>query len=321
MKISVFLLVLNLLSISIQSQDLNRVDKIIRSYKDPASIEELSQRINFDFKSPIEKARAAFSWVAMNINYYKYDANLIKIPAKIQYYTKVDLERQRKKNQEKKALQAFNKREGVCEEFAFLLKKLYDYLEFENELVFGYTKSSVNDIGYIPVKKNHVWNVLRIENRWIMCDVTFASGEGSLGIWRKKFNPLYFNSNKDFIRITHFPEKKKWRDYLEQKELKEFCDDPIIQKAFLDSKAEIICPSNGRLLVNKNKKVLFKIKGINKKQTLSYRYKGESKSRIAKTIDVNGIIEFYVKVPRKDTILSIYLENNLALQYKIETPF
>ncbi len=54
MKKGILLLLLFGYSNSLISQDLKKVDKFIRSYKDPVSIESLSKRIDSDFKNPVQ---------------------------------------------------------------------------------------------------------------------------------------------------------------------------------------------------------------------------------------------------------------------------
>ena len=56
-------------TLNLFSQDLERVDKIIVSYQQPKSVKELANRINYDFKTKIEKIRAIYTWIALNIEY------------------------------------------------------------------------------------------------------------------------------------------------------------------------------------------------------------------------------------------------------------
>lgn len=310
-----------LINFIVNSQDLNKVDKIIRSYKDPVSIKSLSERIDYDFKKPMEKVRAVYTWIATNIRYHEYSSNLIEGERSIVYFNDEDLKRRKRIEQRKKAKKTFNKREAVCEGYSYLFKKICDNLKIENELVFGYTKYSANTIGYLATTKNHVWNVVKINGEWIMLDVTFSAGESYSGVWKRKFNPSFFNLKKEILRTSHFPEKKKWKEFLNQQELKEFCEAPLIKKTFFKHDIDIIEPLNGTIIADKKKKILFKVDGLEKDKTIKYMFWSDNKVRVARVKNRDLIKEFYLQNPKENTILSIYIENELALEYKIKLSY
>ncbi len=322
MKKGVFLLLLLCFTNSLVGQDLKKVDKIIRSYKDPVSIKSLSKRIDYDFKKPIEKVRAAFTWVALNIRYYKENSNLLKAPEFTAYFSEDDLKRIHKRKNEELINKTFLKREAVCEGYALLLKKVYDLLHIENELVFGYSKSSVKSIGVIPSTKNHVWNAVKISGKWMMLDATYSSGELYFdGSWKREFKTAYFNAPKEILNATHYPSDKRWQDFLKQKELKDFCNDPFIQNAYFKHKIAVVEPTQGIIKLKKGRKIRFKINGLNDSKSVKYLYFYDRKVRIPKMISKSfSEQEIYFEKPNQNTTLHIYVENELALEYKVELP-
>ncbi len=307
-------------SISNFSQDFQKVDNIMRSYKEPKSIVSLSKRIDYDFKTIPEKVRAAFSWVAFNIRYRSHSGNLLKSPELNFYLDNYDMERRVRLSRERKAEIAFDKREGVCEGYSFLLSKIYDELGVENELIFGYTKSSANSIGKIPDNKNHVWNAVKVNNEWMILDVTYAAGFMYGNLWKRKFNPLYFNADKDFLNITHFPAKKNWREFLGQKELKPFCNAPLMKTAFLKNKVNVLEPKEGVVVAQRKKRILLKIEGLQEFDDVKYLYGNDGKVRLPRTITRDTVREFYLRTPKESTTLHIYIKNELALEYKVNLP-
>lgn len=95
-KIGFIFLLLNIIfTCSVFAQKYNEVDKIVLKYpKNFNSTEQLADKINNDFKSDYDKARAIYSWIAFNI---KYDYNAYLNPPKSQGFSySTEAEKQRK---------------------------------------------------------------------------------------------------------------------------------------------------------------------------------------------------------------------------------
>ncbi|WP_420551342.1 transglutaminase domain-containing protein [Tenacibaculum aiptasiae] len=300
------------------SQDLERVDKIMISYKKPKSIEDLAHRINHVFKTDIEKVRAAYTWVCLNMDYDLISTQTLKSPEFIYYSNEDDLKRTKKRRQEQLIYNAFKKRRGVCLEFSLIFNKLCNLMEIENELVYGYTKNSLNKIGYVPTNKNHVWNAVKVNNKWMLLDATYGSGYIYNGVLQKNVNLDFFDAKKEKLRLTHFPAAKKWQQFLNQKPLKEFCYEPFYQDAYLKYNIEIVGPSIGEIDVKNKKNIHLKIKR-QKNIDIKYIYSYENKVRTAYIQNDNLVTNIYLEKPKRNTNLHVYIENELALEYKVKT--
>lgn len=177
-KILIFLFLFTTLTIS--SQDLSKVDKVIKSYPYLSSIEELAKKIDFSFNTDLEKAKAAYTWLTLNIVYYKEETSLLKAPESIFYTSKEDLEYRmkwlRRTSDNKVISETFKNRKGVCEGYALIFSKICDLLSIENELIKGYVKILPKQIGSLAKNKNHIWNTVKINGNWVLLDVTFGVG-------------------------------------------------------------------------------------------------------------------------------------------------
>jgi hypothetical protein len=115
MKILIFLFLFTTLTIS--AQNLSKVDKLIKSYPYVSSIEELAKKIDFGFNTDLEKAKAAYTWLTLNIVYFKEETSLLKAPEYIFYTSKEDLEYRmkwiRKTNNNKVISETFKNRKGI----------------------------------------------------------------------------------------------------------------------------------------------------------------------------------------------------------------
>ena len=306
------------LNTNLFSQDLKRVDLIISSYMKAESIESLASRIDYDFETEIEKVRAIYTWIALNIEYDNYSANLLKAPEFTMYLNEFDLKRIRKRKEQQIIKNAFKNKKGVCYENALLFNKLCNLINIKNELVYGYTKYSVNQIGVIPHNKNHVWNAINIKGNWLLFDVTYGSGYNYKGIWQKKINLDYFNVKKEKLRLTHFPSNKFWQDFLHQKPLEEFCYEPFYQNVFLKYKIKFLTPNIGEIKINKKNDIHLKVRKLKNVTNIKYIFSYENVVRNALIKNQDNVSDIYFKNPKKDTNLHIYIDNELALEYKIK---
>lgn len=76
---------------SSQTNKLTDVDKIMYSYSNINSIEELTKRIDYDFKTNIEKARALYTWISLNIRYKLKNPYLLETPKVYRVFSDDDL--------------------------------------------------------------------------------------------------------------------------------------------------------------------------------------------------------------------------------------
>ncbi|RBW58085.1 hypothetical protein DS884_09460 [Tenacibaculum sp. E3R01] len=294
---------------------LTKVDKIIHSYNNIKSINHLVEKIDYDFETNIEKARAVYTWIALNIAYE--NSNVLFSPEFLIYQNKESLKRLKDYKNRQTIVEAFETKKAVCLGYALLFNKVCNALKIKNELIYGYTRSSVEQIGKIVSNKNHVWNAVYVENEWKLIDLTYGAGYNYRGVWQKYLDVSFFDVNKDKLRLTHFPSKVFWRKYLKQKPLKEFCNDPFFHDSFLTSNIEIITPKLGEIKVKKREKLYLKLKGIDKKASILYTYSNDKYLRVPHVKNTNSTSRIYFKKPKENTNLNIYVNNELVMQYKV----
>jgi transglutaminase/protease-like cytokinesis protein 3 len=321
MKILIFLFLFTTLTIS--AQDLSKVDKLIKSYPYVSSIEELAKKIDFGFNTDLEKAKAAYTWLTLNIVYFKEETSLLKAPEYIFYTSKEDLEYRmkwiRKTNNNKVISETFKNRKGICLGYALIFNKICDLLSIENQLIKGYVKTLPKQIGSLAKNKNHIWNTVKINGNWVLLDVTFGVGASFMVNHKSQaeLNNTYFNIDKEKLNLTHYPSEKKWLDFMEQKPLKQFCDEPIFDTTFLSSNAKLISHKEGVILVDTKKKIQLKVENLNFYTKISYSYNGNRKAKKPAIYNYNSHTEIVINNPLKNSILNIYFDSVLAIQYKV----
>lgn len=317
-KVLFFLLLLLFFNNISFSQDLTKVDKIMYSYNGITSIKELSERIDYDFKTDIEKVRAIYTWIALNIEYDYFPSKLLKSPELFVFNNDGDLKRIKQRKIRQAAQKTFKTKKGVCIGFAYLFHNICNLINIKSELIYGYTRTSADRIGIIPEEKNHVWNAVKINNEWLLMDVTFGSGYLYKNVWQRQLNLEYFNVKKSKLKTTHFPSDIKWHTFLNQKPLKEFCYAPLYKKGFQKNKLEVLAPKSGKIVTSNNNRIHIKLKKTDKIKDVKYLFSSNYKIHSAQIINKEAFSSIYLKPPKKNTTLHIYVNNELSLEYKVK---
>lgn len=312
------LFVFLIFSLSIQGQEFSAVANIVDSYESIKTPEDLAKKIEEDFTTDLLKTKAAFYWIATN---FRYNLRELYNPKQrsIRFRYASEAERQQKLQQIKNGLiaKAFQTQLGVCEEYAQSLKKVCDLLKIEAHVVTGYVRMSTNDIGAIPNQTNHAWNVVKIDNKFLILDATWAAGYQYQRQWMKSFDPYYFNIPPETIFNTHFPKDRIWVLRFGRMDLETFYNQPKYSGTFLKSKATLISPKSG-ILNRASNNIIITLKNLPTNTQVSYGY---SSMRYAEkpsiTLEKDTTI-ISVPPPKRPSELVIYFNQRDALSYKVE---
>jgi transglutaminase/protease-like cytokinesis protein 3 len=222
----------------------------------------LSAKLTNGLNTEVEKFRAIFTWVAVNIT---NDRELFVM---------------NKRNREKlsgdaKALDAWNRemsartmktlmeqRRTVCTGYAYLVRKLAMHAGIQCEIIHGYGRTVEANIGGQGII-NHSWNAVRLNNTWHLCDPTWASGayDREKREVVNKYESSYFLAAPELFVRNHYPLDSSWIMLSQKPTLREFLDGPIIYiNAFrLDIQPQ--SPATMHVPVKKGETVLFFFNG------------------------------------------------------------
>ncbi len=301
------------------SQDFINVDAKVLKYPRFSKVENLASRIDKDFSEDEEKVRAAFFWLAKNIRYnLKEYYNPKQRNISFRYATEVEKLQKIQAAKDQIINIAFRTKKGVCEEYAQSFKKICDLLGIEAAVIKGFVRNVPSEIGKPATTSNHVWNAVKINKKWVLLDATWAAGYEENGKWVKKYNNYFYKIPKEKIFKTHFPEESIWVLRFGRITLKEFYNQPIYGQEFLASKATLISPQKGIISVEKDKSIILQFKNLALKSSIIYNFK-ENKYALKPILSVeNEITTLSIPKPKKNSELYLYLNNDVALQFKTE---
>ncbi len=301
--------------LTVHSQSNVQIKNKIRNYPNISNSKELFNRINQDFKSDLNKVKALYAWITLNIKYQVSNSKLIKEPQQIVYFNEEDLENKIKAKNDKLVEKAIKNKAGVCEHMALTLSKICGYFSIENELIKGYVRNTPEEIGVKPKFKNHIWNAVKLDKRWVLIDATFGVDYDSK-LDRPESNFIYFDIPKEQLRLTHYPSKNKWINFLNQTNINSFSSLPMFWDSFIKTKAELVSPKNGKFN-NEVKKKYITFKNLNENLKITYKFDDDSFTIIPKIRRSKNYTNVIINSNRKG-ILTLYFDDRSALAFKIE---
>lgn len=303
----------------LSAQKFLEVDTKIKTYPKLITASKLADKISVDFNSDEEKVRAIFSWLSFNIR-YNLDEFYNPKQKRIRFRYKNEADKQAKiraikDNIVKKTL---SNRSAVCEGYAQTFSKICSILNIENEVIKGYVRNSSNDIGSVRKNTNHAWNAVKLNNKWIYIDATWAAGAVTNGKWQRYFNDYFFNIPKQKYFYTHFPEDKLWQLRVKRMSLDTYFKQPIYTPFFLKKEYKLIKPNSGILHRKIDGTVSFTLKNIRKNQSILCGFRGFKYAKKTKKNFNNNVVEISIAPPKNSEELYLIIEGEVVLEFLLK---
>ena len=172
---------------------------------------KLVYKLTSNLDTDVERFRAIYMWVCHNIaNDYtlylknkrkrsKFQNDSVKLKAWNDRFKKVVFKKLLKQER------------TICTGYAYIVQELAKLANLDCKIVHGYGRTSMTNIDELD-PPNHSWNAIKLDNKWYLCDPTWAAGipDPETNIFTFKYNDGYFLSNPRLFIINHFPQDQKW---------------------------------------------------------------------------------------------------------------
>jgi len=319
-KIALIFFLLNIISIHFAfSQKISEVDKIVAKYpKNFDSTEKLADKIEKDFDSDYDRARAIYSWIAFNI---RYDYNAYLNPPRTQgfsYSSEAEKQRKIKQLNDNLIQKAFKSKKAVCEGFTALYQHLASLMGIKCEIIRGDSKISVRDIGRKTTSSNHAWNIVLIDKKWRLIDVTWGQGyyDSSKGRMVNDFNPAYFDTDPDYFFAKHFPDSGTFLGNRLSKD--DFLNGPLIYNTTVEKDYKIKSPDSGIIEARNGDKITVEIKNLSKSNQVFYLNKRNQPVKVQNPKEKRGGLEFQIGIDNNiGDYITVFVDGNSVVSFKI----
>ena len=317
MKQLFFLLLFTITSIS--AQNYLAIDSKIKTYPKLITADKLASKIAIDFNSDEEKVRAIFTWLSFNIRYDLEDFyNPKQKRIRFRYKDEADKQIKIKAIKDNIVKETLLKRKGVCEGYAQTFSKICSLLNIENEVIKGYVRNSYNDIGKIKNRTNHAWNAVKINNKWLYIDATWAAGAVTNGKWKRSFNDYFFNIPKEKYFFTHFPEDVTWQIRVKRMPLATFFKQPIYTSLFLKKEYKLLKPTSGIVHRKTDGTISFTIKNVSASQSIYCGFTGYKYAKKPKTTFNKNTVTINIIPPKNSKVAYLIIDKEVVLEFLIQ---
>lgn len=284
-----------------ESVSFHKADSIAASYlgAELNSIPKLSYLLTKDLETDVEKARSIFKWIATNI----------------QNDHSTYLENKRKRRQLKEdahALEAWNeevkrktlellirKKKTVCTGYAYLFQQLCKFAGLKTKVINGFSRTGGTEVEDLK-SPDHSWNAVLINNKWYLCDPTWASGiyDPDTSSFIFEYKKGYFLTEPKLFVKNHYPLDPQWTLIKENNpSLKEFVEGPLLYTSAFKYGALYEAPKKMYNTVQKKEAISFEIQLLdsNKVEDVYVMLSGKRKDEVLDPLNLeikNDTIKF-----------------------------
>ncbi|MBS2210239.1 hypothetical protein KEM09_02435 [Carboxylicivirga mesophila] len=317
--IYLFLMLLgNLVLAQIQQEVITKVDTYPSRFN---HYEQLSKRVMADFEGDYDRAAAIYTWVARNI---QYDAKAFfsgRTIKSVRYSYRNEAEKIQKEQalREELAMETLKKKKAVCQGYSELYRLVCRACGIRCEVISGYSRTGVSDIGQSRPKADHAWNAIRINNKWLFVDATWGAGHVN---YQKKqfvpdFTPAYFAVGADVFGYNHYPEDPQWN--FTKRTLKDFSEQPLVYHSFFGKGFELVS-RQGQITKARKGQIVIELKASGNQPHAFYYAFRDMKYMQPARVDEKGALRMLTidLENRRSGYLDIVIDEEMVLTYQVK---
>lgn len=246
-----------------------KADSVALSYKGEGlnNLPVLTHNLTANLTTDVEKFRAIYTWVSTNIeNDYQSYATTSNKRKKIVK----DREAFLKWNSDyspKMFEKLISQKKTACTGYAYLIREMAQLAEIACKIVDGYGRTATTNLS-TKSQANHSWNIVKLNNKWYLCDATWSAGKTMMeekgAVFTFDYNDGYFLADTELFIKNHYPLQIENTLLAENPTFKEFLEGPIIYNDAFKQNVIPIAPQKMKFEVLKHEPVSFRFKHSHK---------------------------------------------------------
>jgi len=292
------------------SRDFKAIDEYIKGLgaMEGMSTATINNVVINHFEDKIDKARAIYTWIAMNIMYdvkaARTNSTMKNTPADVLLY-----------------------RRAVGAGFAALFQDMCSIARIRCLTVDGFVKTSIEQIGEKGTDINHTWAVVQLgqsPDTWYYVDPAWGSGyaDAEMKTFTRSFTGAYFFADKAAFNLQHYPDNEAWKLGPGPRSKKDFYGLPLVKVAALEFDMKRFSPNDGKLKAKVDKPVYFTyvIGGRDEISKVSLAI-GERKKYKLKEVDfayAGGTLSFSYKFEEGSFPVTVLVNGRELMTYSVE---
>lgn len=243
--------------------DFKKADSIAVTCKKESleNLPQLAHKLTSNLSTDIERFRAIYKWVCLNIanDYTLYFKN----NRKRKKFKNDSLKLEAWNNRFKKEIfrKLLKRKKTICTGYAYIVQELSKLANLDCKIIHGFGRTSTIPIETLDLP-NHSWNAVKLNNKWYLCDPTWASGipNPSTNAFSFEYNDGYFLTHPKLFAVNHFPLEKKWSLIKDAPSFDAFLENPILYGKAYNYLKRHDRPKQMHHLIEKNETLTFEYK-------------------------------------------------------------
>lgn len=223
-------------SLSAQQEDFShinfdKVETLVLQNRDADldNLPQLVRNLTDGLETDVERFRAIYLWTCYNIknDYDLYAKNKRKRERFREDTLKLEAWNEKFKSKIFKTL--LKRKRTICTGYAYMVASMCQLANIKCVIVNGFAKPSSDDLSDLR-DPNHSWNAVKLNDKWYLCDPTWASGvqDSENGKFKFQYNDGLFLVSPRLFALNHFPVEEQWFLMDNPPSFQEFIDYPII---------------------------------------------------------------------------------------------
>jgi len=250
-----------------QRSDFNRIDfatadSIAGSHKGASlkNLPVLTHKLTASLSTEVEKFRAIYTWVSTNIeNDY---ASYLKTSSKRKKLAK-DREAflEWNDNFTPKVFEKLVKdKKTACTGYAYLIREMASLASLNCKIINGFGRTATLHLNKNS-SPNHSWNVIKLNDKWYVCDATWSAGKVFIEDDGPRFESNYFDgyflAEPALFLKNHYPIESDFLLMTSAPTFEEFLEGPVVYKEAFEHNIVPTAPKQMFLETTRNEKIVF----------------------------------------------------------------
>lgn len=291
-------------------RDFKAIDDYVKGLGalDSMTMGTINNVVSKKFEDKIDRARAIYDWIALNITY--------------------DIKAAKSNNTAKNSpADVLLSRKAVGIGFAGLFQDMCSAADIRCLTVDGFVKNNTEQIDEKGAEINHSWAVVQLgqsPDTWYYVDPAWGSGyaDAEMKVFTRSFTDAYFFTDKPIFNLQHYPDNEAWKLGGAPKNKKEFYSLPVIKVAGPELGMKKFSPNDGHFKARVNKEVNFNYSLNGKEITKVELAMGERKKYKVKEIKYNysgGVLSFSYKFDEDGAYpITVIVNGRELISYYVE---
>lgn len=224
-----------------------------------SNIPGLAHKLTYGLSTDVERFKSIFLWVSANLKNDDGLYNECKSNRAYLYNKEAKLNAWNEEFKTKVFEKLICEKKTICTGYAYLVQELARFVNIQCVIVDGYARNPSSNAEALGIP-NHSWNAVKLNNKWYLCDATWASGkvffDRGITYFESTYNAGYFLSVPALFVKNHYPLDTNWSLLKNCPSKEDFVSGPMLYGGAFQYNLMPVSPNNIKLFYAKHDSII-----------------------------------------------------------------